>query len=258
MKIVNCFLICFDALRVFFEYRKRKKTLFYTYIFLFQIQAFNLAGASPFSNITKEFTAQLPPVTSAEVSEDQVIKQDEKAKEDPEKENIEIIKYLIVGGCLAGSLIVIVILCTAHTFYQRRKSSAMQKSCAANGHAMTEIQDKYNDTAVQISNHQSFSNLDSSRILRSNQSFYSTKDNLHFDGSGSHFEMTLLPDPHQQQLPVVAKNLPQQMIKNNSISDSMFSSGHNSAELNSLGHEEYNDEPSRSWRRSRRSEEGFI
>ena len=33
--------------------------------------------------------------------------------------------------------------------------------------------------------------------------------------------------------------------------------GLSSAELNSLGHEEYNDEP-RSWRRSRRSEESFI
>ena len=42
-------------------------------------------------------------------------------------------------------------------------------------------------------------------------------------------------------------------VRHHSVSDSMFSS----AELNSLGHEEYNDEP-RSWRRSRRSEESFI
>lgn len=116
---------------------------------------------------------------------------------------------------------------------------------------MTEIQDKYNDTAVQISNHQSYADLDAARCIvgaRSNQSFLSTKEI-------SNFEMTLLADPRGG---VHHANDKQGYRNNHSISDSMFSSGHNSADLNSLGNEEYNDEPSKSWRRSRRSEESFI
>ena len=77
--------------------------------------------------------------------------------------------------------------------------------------------------------------------------------------------MTLLPDP--ASVSVIANGTGNTVgsslarlghsshsnVRHHSVSDSMFSS----AELNSLGHEEYSDEP-RSWRRSRRSEESFI
>ena len=152
---------------------------------------------------------------------------------------------------MAGCLVVFMALCTVFNLCQRRRTEALQKSCGANGHTMTEIQDKYNDTAVQISNHQSYADLDAARCsivgARSNQSFLSTKEI-------SNFEMTLLADPRG----VHHANDKQGYRNNHSISDSMFSSGHNSADLNSLGNEEYNDEPSKSWRRSRRSEESFI
>lgn len=156
----------------------------------------------------------------------------EKEHQESEEANDEAIKYLTIGGSLAGCLILSMLLCTIFNFFQRRQKTSLQ-----NNPNIQEIQDKYNDTAV--SNHQSFSDLDTAaRIVsaaRSSQSF--TKEM-------THFEMSLLAPGSQ---PV-----------KNSISDSMFSSGHNSADLNSLGHEEYNDEPSRSWRRSRRSEESFI
>ena len=218
----------------------------------FQIQAFNLAGASPFSNATIQTTAPLPPVTSAEVSEEEVTDQDtQNTKEDAEK-NDEAIKYLTLGGALAGCLVVSMLLCTVFNFCQRnRRQKEAAKTCAINGHhdVMSEIQDKYNDTAVQISSaHQSFStdlnSTNAARIItaRSSQSFMCAKDN---------FEMTLLPDP-QKRLHDPGKQ---------SVSDSMFSSGHNSADSNSLGQEEYSHEPSRSsWRRDRRirSQESFI
>lgn len=188
-------------------------------------------------------------MTSAEVSEEDAVTEEIETKEDGIKDD-EAIKYLTLGGALAGCLVVFMALCTVFNLCQRRRTEALQKSCAANGHTMTEIQDKYNDTAVQISTHQSFADLDAARIIsaRSNQSFLSAKEI-------SNFEMTLLPDPRGAN----ANDKHGYNNRNNhSISDSMFSSGHNSADLNSLGHEEYNDEPSKSWRRSRRSEESFI
>jgi hypothetical protein len=106
---------------------------------------------------------------------------------------------------------------------------------------MTEIQEKFNDTALQIS-HQSFTHLDIR--TKSSQSFLSTTAKDRHPSSS----VTMLPDSGN---------------RNYSVSDSMFSSGGHtnsqSAELNSLGNEEYNDEPSRmSWRRQRRSDESFI
>lgn len=195
-------------------------------IYFQQVQAFNLAGPSPFSEAATQSTVPLPPVSSAEVSE---------AEQEPAKDleliedNEKVLKYLIIGGCLAGSLVVFILICSTVTYCHRRKKA---------NNNLAKINDKYNDTAVQISqsNLQSFADLDSR-----NQSFLSvTKDNH----SSSHFEMTLLG---KNQL--------------SSVSDSMFSSRHasQSAEINSLGQEEYNNEPSRmSWRRSRRSEESFI
>ena len=129
-----------------------------------------------------------------------------------------------------------------------------------------------------LSNHQSFSNLDPSLPSRQSLASHSRTENAHpavrshsqsltkdITGSGSHFEMTLLPDP--ASVSVIANGTGNTVgsslarlghsshsnVRHHSVSDSMFSS----AELNSLGHEEYNDEP-RSWRRSRRSEESFI
>ena len=217
---------------------------------LLQIQSFNWAGASPFSKVTKNNTSNLPPVGLPEVSEkDQRIELETKDddKDSNEDDDDQVIKYLTLGGCLAGSLVVFMLLCTALTFFQRKKKAAALQTCVANGGgpSMTEIQDKYADTAVQIT-HQSFSNLDntpaSTRMNGNGSSYlFSAKDINH----RSNFEMTLLPDPTNNH------------HKNHSISDSMFSSGHNSADLNSLGHEEYSDEP-RSWRRSRRSEESWY
>ena len=223
------------------------------------MQAFNLAGASPFTNVTSQTTNPLPPVTSVEVSEEQIIRRlEEKTKEE---KNDYVVKYLILGGVLAGCLIVLVLICTLFNFCQRRKrKTAAIKSSAA---CMSEIQDKYTDTAVQISNHQSFSNLDplsrasagATVVLPSLQQASTVRSphsqSLTKDIGCSQFEMTLLPDPG-------AISSHSNIRQHHSISDSMFSFGHNSAELNSLGHEEYNDEPSRSWRRSRRSEESFI
>ena len=235
------------------------------HILFFKMQAFNLAGASPFTNVTSQTTNPLPPVTSVEVSEEQIIRRlEEKTKEE---KNDYVVKYLILGGVLAGCLIVLVLICTLFNFCQRRKrKTAAIKSSAA---CMSEIQDKYADTAVQISNHQSFSNLDplsrstaavsgGSVVVPSLQQASTVRSphphsqSLTKDIGCSQFEMTLLPDPGGG----ISSN---SNIRHHSISDSMFSFGHNSAELNSLGHEEYNDEPSRqSWRRSRRSEESFI
>ena len=176
-----------------------------------------MAGPSPFSEAAKQFTVPLPPVSSAEVSEVAVPStKDLESIEDNEK----VLKYLIIGGCLGGSLVVFILICSTVTYCHRRNKARSN---------LSEINDKYNDTAVQISQ----SNLQSLNLEESrNQSFTSvTKD---------HFEMTLLNG------------------KLSSVSDSMFSSGHMS-EINSLGQEEYNNEPSRiSWRRSRRSEESFI
>ena len=129
-----------------------------------------------------------------------------------------------------------------------------------------------------LSNHQSFSNLDPSLASRQSLAPHSRTENAYpavrshsqsltkdITGSSSHFEMTLLPDP--TSVYVIANGTGNNVtssiarlghsshskVRHHSVSDSMFSS----AELNSLGHEEYNDEP-RSWRRSRRSEESFI
>ena len=135
-----------------------------------------------------------------------------------------------------------------------------------------------------LSNHQSFSNLDPSAPSRQSLASHSRTENAHpairshsqsltkdITGSSSHFEMTLLPDPASVSVRKIDRgeftencqsnsisvsgfaNGTGSNVRHHSVSDSMFSS----AELNSLGHEEYNDEP-RSWRRSRRSEESFI
>jgi len=238
-----------------------------------KMQAFNLAGASPFSNVTRQTTNPLPPVTSAEVSENQEIRRLEEDSKTKEERNDYVVKYLTLGGVLAGCLIILMLVCTLFNFCQRRKTTGSKSI-----NQMTEIQDKYADTAVQISNHQSFSNLDPSLASRQSLAPHSRTENAHpavrshsqsltkdIAGSSSHFEMTLLPDP--ASVSVIANGTGNTVtsslarlghsshsnVRHHSVSDSMFSS----AELNSLGHEEYNDEP-RSWRRSRRSEESFI
>ena len=127
-----------------------------------------------------------------------------------------------------------------------------------------------------------------SRTENAHQAIRSHSQSLTKDitGSSSHFEMTLLPDPASVSVRKIDRgeftencqsnsisvsgfangtgntvgsslarlgHSSHSNVRHHSVSDSMFSS----AELNSLGHEEYNDEP-RSWRRSRRSEESFI
>ena len=205
-----------------------------------KISAFNLSGASPSSNSTTKFTLPLPPIPSTEDFIEETSETVLSSEEDEVNENDKIVKYLILGGCLASSLILFVLLCYCIQFCQRKKKEAFQKTCDVHN-----ITDKYKDTAREISNHQSFTNLDN-RIARSNQSFLfnSTKEMLN-RGSSSHFEMTLIPDGRESR----------HGNKNYSVSDSMFSSGHNShsADLNSIG--EYCDEPNAGWRRSRRSHE---
>ena len=221
-----------------------------------KISSFNLSGASPTSNSTIKSTLPLPPLPSYEndIPEHAISAEttSSKTQEDDKMDtNDKIIKYLILGGSLGIFLVFFILVCAIVNFCQRKKKAAFQNTCDA-GHNMSEIHNntKYNDTAREISNHQSFSNLDS-RMAKSNQSFLlsscSTKEILH-GGSSSHFEMTLIPDG-----PGKATN-----NKNYSVSDSMFSSGHNSnLEVNSLGHEEYNSSPVM-WKRSRQGELSFI
>ena len=103
------------------------------------MQAFNLAGASPFSNITRQTTSPLPPVTSAEVSENQEIRRLEEDSKTKEERNDYVVKYLTLGGVLAGCLIILMLVCTLFNFCQRRKTTGISKSI----NQMTEIQDKY-------------------------------------------------------------------------------------------------------------------
>ena len=95
------------------------------------MQAFNLAGASPFSNVTRQATNPLPPVTSAEVSEDQIIRKLE--EETQEDKNDYVIKYLILGSVLAVCLIVLMLICTIFNYCQRKKTAATIKSCTMTG-----------------------------------------------------------------------------------------------------------------------------
>merc|ERR1712223_48730 len=141
----------------------------------------------------------------------------------------------------------LLLFCAICSYCQRKKKSKFQKSCAGGAKS-----------------HQSFSNLANSK---SNQSFLlnsavSTKEIL--SNGGSHFEMNLIPDGggrghhhllnhhHQHGGRSAAGTGADHGNKNYSVSDSMFSSGNNShsADLNSVGHEEYFDEPSRRWPRS--------
>ena len=75
------------------------------------MQAFNLAGASPFSKIQRQSTNALPPVKKEEVDEDIAAVVTEPSEEDMRHENEEIVKYLIVGGSLAGTFFTLIILC---------------------------------------------------------------------------------------------------------------------------------------------------
>ena len=95
------------------------------------MQAFNLAGASPFSNVTLQATNPLPPVTTAEVSEDQIIKKLEEETQDDK--NDYVIKYLILGSALAVCLIVLMLVCTIFNYCQRKKTAATIKSCTMTG-----------------------------------------------------------------------------------------------------------------------------
>ena len=159
----------------------------------------------------------------------------------------EIVKYLIVGGSLAGTFVTLIILCYALDRCRRyKKMSTVALPSAA---VVSGGNDKFTDTAVQISNHQhSFSNLDSRPppiLARSTQSF-NTKDSA--INSNSNFEMSLLPSGsssdhhkcHRTNYSLAA-------------SDSLYSSNSQS----SLGHEEYSAEP-KSWRRSRRGVDDVI
>ena len=103
------------------------------------MQAFNLAGASPFSNITRQTTSPLPPVTSAEVSENQEVRRLKEDSKTKEERNDYVVKYLTLGRVLAGCLIILMLVCTFFNFCQRRKTTGTSKSI----NQMTEIQDKY-------------------------------------------------------------------------------------------------------------------
>ena len=244
----------------------------------FKISSFNLSGSSPASNVSTNSTLPLPPLPSSEIfrENDDDFDQIESSFETSSKSsdttsNEKIINYLIIGGVFGGCIVMLLLFCAICSYCQRKKKSKFQKSCAggAKGHhssTMNDIVERYNDTAVQIShsNHQSFSNLANSK---SNQSFLlnsavSTKEIL--SNGGSHFEMNLIPDGggrghhhllnhhHQHGGRSAAGTGADHGNKNYSVSDSMFSSGNNShsADLNSVGHEEYFDEPSRRWPRS--------
>ena len=219
-----------------------------------QVQAFNLAGSSPFSKVARQSTNALPPVKKAEVAEELPATAVIEVSEEIKHENEDIVKYLIVGGSLAGTFFTLIILCfVLDRCRQYNKmtlpSATMQPANTATGAnpgVVVDIQSKFNDTA--ISNHQSFSNLDSRHALasRSTQSFL-TKDSAINSSSTCNFEMSLLPNGG-----------PEDSSRRNyicSASDSMYSSNC------SLGQEEYSAEP-KSWRRSRRRSEditeGFI
>ena len=75
------------------------------------MQAFNLAGASPFSKIQRQSTNALPPVKKEEVDEDIAAVVTKPSEENMRHENEEIVKYLIVGGSLAGTFFTLIILC---------------------------------------------------------------------------------------------------------------------------------------------------
>ena len=251
----------------------------------FKISSFNLSGSSPASNVSTNSTLPLPPLPSSEIffreNDDDFNDQIESSfetsrgsKSSDATNNEKIINYLIIGGVFGGCIVMLLLFCAICSYCQRQKKSKFQKSCATgtgNHHhssTMNDIVERYNDTAVQIShsNHQSFSNLAAGggANAKSNQSFLlsnsatSTKEILSNgggNGSCSHFEMNLIPDGgrgHGHHHYGGRGGSTGTGNKNYSVSDSMFSSGHNSqsADLNSLGHEEYFDEPSRRWPRS--------
>ena len=70
------------------------------------------------------------------------LKEDSKTKEE---RNDYVVKYLTLGRVLAGCLIILMLVCTLFNFCQRRKNTGSKSI-----NQMTEIQDKYADTAVQI------------------------------------------------------------------------------------------------------------
>ena len=151
-----------------------------------KVQAFNLAGASPSSKLVQQSTNPLPPVKEAEVEEELTTEKERSDQVEVDKDE-EIVKYLIVGGSLAGTFVTLIILCYVLDRCRRYKKMPVMASRDHPGGGQgnadpAEIHDKFNDTAVQISNHhQSFSNshLDpSSRpsLARSTQSFLTTKD----------------------------------------------------------------------------------
>ena len=188
-----------------------------------------------------------------------------------------VIQYLILGGCLAGSVIVFMILWSAVSFCKRRKDGGSTLQNAKGGKdqqtvlAMAELElsmhDKYNDTALQISQQHLTSqhHLQQQSAGSTSQFLNNSQDPLGHGASISMIPMESLvgnviqPANHEEHV--------QNNNKNYSISDnSMFSNSFRedrrnsaSAELTSLGNEEYSDEPSRlSWRRRRKSEESFI
>ena len=82
-----------------------------------------LCGKSTFSNITRQTTSQLPPVTSEEVSENQEIRRLKEDSKTKEERNDYVVKYLTLGGVLAGCLIILMLVCTLFNFCQRRKNT---------------------------------------------------------------------------------------------------------------------------------------
>ena len=189
-----------------------------------------------------------------------IVRDDEETKDQVEVDkDEEIVKYLIVGGSLAGTFVTLIILCYALDRCRRYKKMPLP-SGSGGAACPAEIHDKFNDTAVQISNHhQSFSShLDpSSRpsLARSTQSFLTTKDSAVIINSNSNFEMSLLPNGYSSR---DASSDHQHQGRNYSLaaSDSVYSYSNSQS---SLG-QEYSAEP-KSWRRSRKCEEltnGFI
>ena len=217
-----------------------------------KVQAFNLAGASPSSKLVKESTNTLPPVKEAEVLDEEISTVNVRDDQEETKDQVEldkdeeIVKYLIVGGSLAGTFVTLIILCYALDRCRRYKKMPALPSGSGGAACPAEIHDKFNDTAVQISNHhQSFSSRPAS-LARSTQSFLTAKDSAVIINSNSNFEMSLLQangyssrDDHHQG-------------RNYSLaaSDSVYSYSNSQS---SLG-QEYSAEP-KSWRRSRKCEE---
>jgi hypothetical protein len=100
--------------------------------FSFQVQAFNLAGVSPLSKISRQSTLNLPPVTSSETLDENEVELLNTAQVDlassettKEEEDKQVLKYLLLGGCLAGSLIVFMLICSVVTYCHRYVSIAM-------------------------------------------------------------------------------------------------------------------------------------